>query len=276
MPIAAADLNLFIDRVCQSYERLREGVGESGDTLYAHGALTDLLGDITATANSDIIGGLYSATLNSRTATSSVRLSVNLMRPVMERIAALVRALGYSSIEAYLEYLNVGAGGEWNGLQPGPQWRELHYQWKRSYPAISNLYFEIVQGGVFRGTTYTNALGKFEVTGAGTGNFTNGAAVDTAKYAGGLPFLVVSGLTGTGNVTITGTGWNPATDAITASVTWITAITVDGSVAIVPGAGTAPADCLINDVTNVSIAAGITAGTIYVEARKPSGREDIP
>jgi hypothetical protein len=257
-------------------ERLREGVGESGDTLYAHGALTDLLGDITTTADSDIIGGLYSATLNSRTSTSSVRLSVNLLRPVMERTAALVRALGYSSIEAYLEYLNVGAGGDWNGLQPGPQWRELHYQWKRAYPAISNLYFEIVEGGVFRGTTYTNALAKFVVSGAGAGTLTDGAAVDTTKYAGGLPFINASSLTGSGNVTITGTGWDPATDAITASVTWITALSGTGLTAIVPGAGTAPADCLINNVTNISIAAGITAGTFYIEAHKPSGREDIP
>lgn len=284
MPIAAADFNLFADHLCQAYERIRGGssygVGVVGDTDKAYGALDDLLGAISATADADIIGGAYTVAKIARDAMYAERIAVRTFQGVLERLNALVRAANIDSsitgVETWLAYYNTGAGGDWNALMPGPQWREIYYQWKRAYPAVGNLYFEIVQGGTFRGTTYTNALGKFEVTGAGTGNFTNGAAVDTAKYAGGLPKINATSLTGSGNVTITGTGWNPATNAITASVTWITSLSGTGLTAIVPGAGTAPADCLINDVTNITIAAGITAGTFYIEAHKPTGREAIP
>lgn len=284
MPITADDFELFADRLCQAYERMRGGssygVGVVGDTDKAYGALDDLLGDISTTADPDIIGGLYSTAKVARDSTYAERLALRQMQGILERLDGLVRAANIANsitnIETFLDYYNTGAGGNWNCLMPGPQWRELYYQWKRAYPAIDNLYFEIKQGGTFRGTTYTNALGKFVATGAGTGTFTNGAAVDTAKYAGGVGNLKVSGLAGSGNVTITGTGWNPATGAITASVTWIVAVSGDGNVAIVPGGGTAPANCLINDVTNIATPAGITAGTFYVEALKPTGREVIP
>jgi len=284
MAITVNDVELFADRLCQAYERMRGGssygIGVVGDTTYSYGALDDLLGDISTTADADVIGGLYSTAKVARDSTYAERIAVRQMQGILERLAGLCRAAAIDSsitnIETFLTYYNTGAGGEWNALMPGPQWRELYYQWKRAYPSVGNCYFKIVQGGTFRGTTYTNALGKFVSSGAGTGTFTDGAAVDTTKYAGGLPFLVTSGLAGSGNLTITGTGWNPATNAITASVTWIVAVTVDGSLAITPGAGTAPADCLINDVTNMTTAAGITAGTFYVEGRAPTGRESIP
>lgn len=283
MAITADDFELFADRLCQAYERMRGGssygVGIVGDTSYTYGALDDLLGDISATADADIIGGLYATAKVARDSTYAERIFVRQVQGILERLNGLVRAAGVSAtitnIETWLDYYNTGAGGNWNCLMP-PQWREIYYQWKRAYPAIDNLYFEIKEGGTFRGTTYTNALGKFVATGAGTGTFTNGAAVDTAKYAGGVGNLKVSGLAGSGNVTITGTGWNPATGAITASVTWITSVSGDGNTALAVGAGTAPANCLINDVTNITTAAGITAGTIYVEALKPTGREVIP
>lgn len=284
MPITADDFELFADHLCQFYERLRGGssygVGVVGDTDKGYGALDDLLAAIAATSDPDQIGGLYNRAKAARDGTYAERLAVRLSQSVLEGLNALVRAANIDAsitgVESFLTYYNTGAGGEWNALMPGPQWRELYYQWKRAYPAIGNLYFEVLEGGTFRGTTYTNALGKFVVSGAGTGTFTDGAAVDTTKYAGGIGNLKVSGLTGSGNVTITGTGWNPATNAITASVTWITSVSGDGNTAIVVGGGTAPADCLINNVTNITIAAGITAGTIFVEAKKPTGREAIP
>ena len=284
MAITVNDVELFADRLCQAYERMRGGssygIGVVGDTTYSYGALDDLLGDISTTADADVIGGLYSTAKAARDSTYAERIAVRQMQGILERLAGLCRAANIDSsitnIETFLTYYNTGAGGDWNALMPGPQWRELYYQWKRAYPSISNLYFEIVQGGTFRGTTYTNALAKFVVSGAGAGTLTDGAAVDTTKYAGGVGYLVVSGLAGSGNVTVTGTGWDPATGAITASSTWITSVSGDGSTAIVVGAGTAPAGCLLNNVTNISIAAGITAGTIYVECRKPTGRESIP
>jgi hypothetical protein len=284
MAITAARFNLFADRICQAYERMRGGssygIGVVGDTTYSYGALDDLMDDIVATADSACIGGLYNTAKSARDSTYAQRIALRQMQGILERLNGLVRAASIDStitnIETWLAYYNTGTGGDWNALMPGPQWREIYYQWKGAYPSVSNLYFEIKEAGTFRGTTYTNALGKFVVSGAGAGTYTDGAAVDTTKYAGGVGNLKVSGLAGSGNVTITGTGWDPATGAITASVTWITAVSGDGNTAIVVGAGTAPAGCLINNVTNITIAAGITAGTIYAEALKPTGREAIP
>jgi hypothetical protein len=282
MSLSTANFNLFMDRMCQYYERMRGGsaygIGESGDTDKAYDAVTDLLTDITATADSSVIGGLYNTALKIQTETSGVKVATRLLTPAMIRLEGLIRGLALTSVdtvEDYLTYYNIGTGGDWNTLAP-PQWRELYYQWRRAYPALYNCYFEILEGGTFRGTTYTNALAKFEVTGAGTGNYTNGAAVDYTKYCGGVGKLKVSSLTGTGNVTVTGLGINPATGAVTASSTWITSITGDGTTTMTVGAGTAPADCLLVDVTNVTIAAGITAGTIYVECHKPTGRQAVP
>lgn len=286
MAFTLTRLNKNIDRMCQYYERLRGvdgasayGFGEDGNTYLSAGAIEDLRADIVAAADTDELAALLVSVNQTITSTSAVKVATEKLRSIMVRNESLVRALavasGVTTIETYLAYYNTGAGGTFTALQ-APQWRELHYQWKRAYPAISNLYFEIIQGGSFRGTTYTNALGKFVASGAGTGSFTNGDVVDYTKYAGGTGKINMSGITGSGNVTITGLGWNPATGAVTASSTWITSVTGNGLTTVTVGAGTAPANCLLVDVTNITIAAGISAGTLYVEAHKPASRLAVP
>lgn len=284
MSLSVANTNLFLDHFARIYERVRGyntsvyGLGDTGDTERAMGVSADLLTAIAATADAAVINGLYAPITRLQTSLQTERRVAELLRNPLQQIEGLIRALGISGVTTlatYLAYYNTGAGGTWTALQ-NPAWRDLYHGWRGSYPSAIHCYFEILEAGTWRGTTYTNALGKFVVSGAGAGVFTNGAAVDSTKYAGGVGNLKISGLAGSGDVTITGVGFDPATGAVTTSKTWITAITVDGNVTMVPGAGTAPANCLIVDVTNMSVSAGITAGTIFLEGKKPTGRLAVP
>jgi hypothetical protein len=128
-------------------------------------------------------------------------------------------------------------------------------------PSIGNCFFEVLQGA-----TYANALRKLVV---GTGQ-TAGFAIDQTKYAGGVPYVLLSGLTGTGLVTVTGTQWDPVTKTFTAGKTWTVTPTANGLWKLVSGgAAPASADALIVAVSDITAAAGITAGTIYIEAYRP-------
>lgn len=283
MALTVTFFTTFADHIVRGYERLRGdgstyGMGLSTDTDKTYGALLNLESAVVATADTDVISKVLPVATAAKTATSATTKYLPIVRDTLNKLEQMVRALTvttFSGIEAYLTYYNIGAGGYWTALMP-PGWRELYFAWKRAYPANNNVYFEILQGGTFRGTTYTNALGKFVVSGAGAGAFTDGAAVTSANYCGGFGNLKVSGLAGTGNVTITGVGFDPVTGLVTSSKTWITSVTANGDTSLAVGAGSAPANCLLIDVTNITIAAGITAGTIYVEAKKPTSRLAVP
>lgn len=285
MALTLAQLNRLIDESCRYLERVRNydsstgyGIGEDGFTNLASGTADNIVSYVLSTADATVIEYLLTPANRIADVTEAARFTRDRFRNLWEKLEALVRLLGISgvtSIETYLAYYNTGAGGTWTALQ-NPAWYDLYYKWKGAYPHLTNPYFEIIKDGIWRGTSYANALGRFVVSGAGAGTFTDGAAVDYTKYAGGTGKINVSSLTGSGNVTITGLGMNPATRAVTASVTWITSISGTGLTTVVVGGGTAPADCLLVDVTNVTIAAGITAGTFYIEAHKPASRLAVP
>ena len=128
-----------------------------------------------------------------------------------------------------------------------------------------NLYYEVLQA------VYANALAKLVVAGTA---FTAGVVVDQTKYAGGTPQINVTAITGSGLVTVTGTAFNPATQQTVAGVTWTATASSTSVIALTPG--TAPSNSLIGAVSAISVAAGITAGTIYVEAARPTGRPLLP
>jgi len=186
---------------------------------------------------------------------------------ILARAAALV---GVTDLNSYLSYYNTGSGGPWNCLC-APDFVNLYFACKSAFPSAPNAYFEVLQGAAWQGTTFTNALGKFIVSGAGAGAFTAGFAIDSTHFAGGFGQLNVSGLTGSGVVTVTGNWRNP--DGTTQTATNGTATIAGNGVTVL----TPPsANALLYAVTNIAIAAGITAGTLYVEAKRPSGRTNPP
>lgn len=173
---------------------------------------------------------------------------------------------GVTSLDDYLTYLNVTHATKWQALYD-PNWRDLYYAVRGTYPSPENMYFEIIS------PTYANGLRKLVI---GTGE-TAGASVTTTSYAGGFPKITVSGSTGADTVTVTGTQYNPATNTATAGKTWTAAVTGDGTVALAAGGGTpADTDALIAACSGITAGGSLSAGTIIVEAHRPTGRPLLP
>lgn len=282
--IDVADVNLFLDHISRGYARQlggsSYGTGELGDTDRAAGAAADLLAAVLATADASIlvgtasVPGMLTDVANWQAATSAIKHSTP--RAVLNRIEKQVRALGLTgvnSLDQFLTYYNYGSGGTNTALQ-SPYFREIFRNWKNAYPTARNLYFEVLQGGEFDGTTFANALRSLLV---GTGQ-TAGASIST-DYAGGVPYLKVSGFAGSSDtVTVTGTQYDPATGTRTTGKTWTATVNADGNFALASGGGTpAAANALIVAVSGIVAGANITAPTlIYAEARRPSGRLAVP
>lgn len=274
--IAYANVNDLLDDLVEGYQKALgdassgKGMGEPGDTFGLAGKMDDLITEI-GTSATDAIADLLPAAQSMKATFSLKAILGARVRAFLNRLDRHIRvrdagALGLTSLDAYLTYYNVGAGGTWLALQHS-DFRTIFNQAKGggNYPKAYHLYFEVLQG-----STYTNGLRKFVGTGAGAGTQTAGYTIASGSYAGGFPKVKISGLTGTGTITVTGTAFDPATMTTEAGVTWTFAATVDGTFDLVEG--TAPTDSLIVAVSNIATAAGITAGTIYVEAHKPTGR----
>lgn len=275
--ITSTDLNAVLDAIGLYTKRLygdgaTYGMGDPAVAWGSAGAVDTLKTAILAMTDLDPVAAIIDQAVALEPATDAYLVAAGLTGPIIAALSSHVSSYGLASVlnlEQYLKYLNVGAGGTWNALQ-APFWRDLFYRFSGgTYPEEYNVYFEVLQGA-----TYTNALMKFVVTGAGAGTPTDGVAVDSTKYCGGFAKANVSGLAGSGTLTVTGTAYDPVTMAISTSKTWTANITGNGVTALV--VGSAPANSLIVDVTGVSIAAGITAGTIYIEAHRPTGRTLIP
>ena len=177
------------------------------------------------------------------------------------------------NLDTYLTYLNTGVPASyWTALQ-NPAWVQLYPAWFQGVaPSPWNVYADDPGSG--NGAAYTNYLARL-VVGTGT---TIGDTINSAVYAGGFPAITVTGLTGTGVVTVTGTARNPlAYQTVTAAYTWTATVTANGTYTLAPGGGNpAPANSLILAVSAISAAGGISAGTITAVSQRPSGRPTEP
>lgn len=187
----------------------------------------------------------------------------------------------FTDLESWLADLNTGTSK--NTALQDRYYRDFFNGAYGVFPAVGNIYFEALQGVLSdEDHLYSLGLGSFVISGAGAGTFTqapvegglvdNGSAlgqIDESKYAGGFPKVIASGIAGTGIVTVTGNLWNPATKAVVVGEALTVNITGNGTFVLVPATTT---DGLLLEVTNMSIAAGLTAGTIYSEAHRPTGR----
>lgn len=281
----AAQLNLISDKLTAAWLAAKgtaaSGLG-IGDNARGHGLelkvanLSDLIDGTTDASFRDIE---QQALIVAQTkAAYDAALLDSMFRSVLQRFYTAwsnmsANASGLSStivsLDTYLTYLNVTHATKWQALC-APDFRDAFYAMAGAHPSVQNVYFEIVQGA-----TYANALRKLVV---GTGQ-TAGASVDTTKYCGGFPKLVVSGFAGSADtVTVTGTQYDPATKTATAGKTWTVSVTGNGTFTLAPGGGTpAATDSLIAAVTSIVAGANITASTtIYAEAQRPSGRTNPP
>lgn len=269
--ITNADLNALCDELDAVWLRALGtsasgyGVGTTGGGYGAAKEAQDLYDLLTTMTVPDAITALAAAAKELRDVMNTRERVGKSMRRVLAALETHVKAESSSnSLDAYLTLKNTGEGTKWQTLQHH-SFRDVFEAWKTgTYPAVENLYFEVLQGA------YANALRKLVV---GTGE-TAGFAIDSAKYAGGFPKLEVSGFAGSADtVTVTGTQFDPATKTTTAGKTWTVSVTGNGTFTLAPGGATpAATDSLIVAVSSIVAGASITAGTIYAEAHRPSGR----
>lgn len=171
-------------------------------------------------------------------------------------------------LDSYMEWFNWNNGSTyWQCLAP-PEWYDIFYALRTSHPSKRNMYHPVMEGGTVRGTTYTNALYKVVLPGPTN---TDGGSVDYTLFQGGYAYVKWTGGTGAGACSITVTGKNQSNEVETwtLSGTW----GVGAFTATQTGYLLTPltANSLITDVTGVVIT-GMTGGTLYFEARPPSGR----
>lgn len=294
MSISATNVNRFLDHICQGYARAIGssagfGIGTTGGTWGTEKASTDLQAQVLDTEDATVVGGLLAPV--QRFVASLNPVVIACPKAVLYNMEAQIKALtsptSFASLDAFLTYYNYGAGGTNTALQ-NQYFRALYRQWKGAYPTARNLYFELKQGQTFveatksgsvwtfTPTTFTNALRK-EVITAGVGVETAGTDIST-NYAGGVPYLNVSGFAGTTDtVTVTGTQYDPATGTRTATKTWTVSVTGDETFALASGGGNAAsADALICAVSAIAAGSNITDATIYVEAWPPTSRQAVP
>lgn len=279
MALVSSDyIILAVDKLVRSYVYALSasgqtyGIGENADTDRSAGEFTDLSALFLASADPGLIASTVNYLSLAQTQCSAKGLIGIPTKRIIDGLSGYARrqaSASYSNLDTFLTYLNMNS----------PYWVcPVDYRWytlynaafgasSTKYPAQNNLYFEVLQGG-----TYTNALAKFVVSGAGAGATTLGASISSTLYAGGTPCVNVSSLTGSGVVTVTGTAYDPATGTISTGKTWTATISSGGGGRFYLSPGTAAASSYIMAVSAISIAAGITAGTFYIEAERATWR----
>lgn len=167
---------------------------------------------------------------------------------------------GVSNLDTYLSYYNTGAGGPW-GCLVAPGFATIALVAYGITLSVTNIYAPSIP-----------TMATFVVSGS---VFTAGTSVVTTIYAGeGQCEVIMTGITGSGIVTVTGTA-RTASGTIVTGRTWTATVTANGTFALTP---TLTGDLLCS-VSGVSVAAGITAGTLVVTGLIPSGpgtRTDPP
>lgn len=251
------------------------GIGTEGGSSGAAGRLQQILTDIGAETDPEIASMLYQALDSAIDNTSAIKMIGARFKAMLGRLNSHARTYGssnFSTLEGMLAYYNTGGGGTWAALQDY-RWRDLWNVWYggSTYPAVSNVYFEVLQGTADAARhLYLNALRKAVVSGSGAEVETAGQTIDSSLYGGGIPALTISGITGTGTIVATCVCRVRSTGATESGVT--IEFTVTGNGRFYRTGGTASADALVLQCTSVTTPAGISAGTYYIEAERPALR----
>lgn len=240
------------------------GMRTVGATAGAYKKAADQSTNVVALADNDLIAALLGASqqqLRAVDAYVSAGLAAQQFLDALTGICRLANLTNVINLDSFSAYYNIGAGAPWNCLF-APDFAEMYYAYAKAYPSVWNTYFEVLQGA-----TYANALRKLVV---GTGQ-TAGFDIVSAKYAGGFGQINAAGITGSGIVTATG-DWRNSDGTIALAVNGTVTVTGNGVFVLTPPS----ANQLLIRVTTLAAAAGITAGTLYAEAKRPAARTNPP
>lgn len=274
--LSAANGVALSDKLAAEWIQALTGLGTVGDTTKALSKVNGtggLQSIILAINDVNVIQGLNKAAIDLATAQDAYAAEGAILKAFLGALDAEAKRAALANtvndFNSFATYYNVGAGGPWN-LLFSPAFAEAYKADKGSYPAATNTYFEITQ--LLNVGTYANSLGKWVVSGAGTGAFTAGQAINSAIYAGGYGQInCTTGFAGSsGTVTVTGVWRTPTGTTVSGAGT--ATLAANGIVVIVPPV----ANYLLVSVSAIACAASITGGTIFVEAKAPAGRTNPP
>jgi len=260
--ILPSNVTAYTDKLCAWYLQVQSGLGNG--TSGASAKVQDMMNTLLNCLNYDELDALLRPTkslLEASIFTNFVSGTVPVFLSALSNLCGRSGLSGVSDLNTYATYYNLQHTTKWQCLF-NPVFRSVYALWRGgTYPSAHNVYFEVLQG-----SDYPNALRKLVV---GTGQ-TAGYTIDDSMYAGGFAHLTWSGVSGSGTATVTGT-WRK-TDGTTATGNGTANVSgASGSASITPPFSGA----LILSCSNISVS-GITAGTLYVEARRPSGRSNPP
>jgi hypothetical protein len=260
--ILPSEVVAYTDKLCAWYLQVQSGLGDG--TSGASAKVQDMMNVLLNCLSYDELDALLRPTkslLDASIFTNFVSGTVPVFLSALSNLCGRSGLSGVSDLNTYATYYNLQDATKWQCLF-NPVFRSVYALWRGgAYPSAYNVYFEVLQG-----SQYPNGLRKLVV---GTGQ-TAGYTIDDTMYAGGYAYVTWSGVSGSGTATVTGT-WRK-TDGTTATGNGTANISgASGSATITPPFSNA----LILSCSNISVG-GITAGTLYVEARSPSGRTNPP
>jgi len=186
----------------------------------------------------------------------------------LARMAAKDTTSLATTFDEFCRYYNIGVGGPYACLL-APEFVQLYALSGAGTLSQYAGFFSIKQG-----TLYANGIAKKVVGGA----FTAGTNVNSALYAGGRGRVKWSGMTGSGNITITGT-WRKADGTLVLAKTGVYACSAaSGTEDLVPNVTDVGTGGLLVAVDDAGIATSgtLASGTIYVETHEPTGRTYPP
>ena len=262
----------MVDKVTAWYVTVRgsatsgEGMGTAGSSYGGNDKATELEALGIATADYDIISILGPSFRGLRDNSDIDALAAAYLSSCLSAMNVACAAAGtanswtgVSDLDTFAGYHNLTTATKWQCLFP-PDFYGAYSAAVGRAPTNYNVYYEVLQSGG------GNGLGKLII---GTG-FSSPGSIDNTLYAGGFGQVTATGVTGSDTVTVAGT-WRK-TDGSTATGNGTAAVSSSTTVVLTPPFTAA----LLLAVTNITAGAGLTAGTFYAEAKRPSARDNPP
>lgn len=243
-----------------------EGMGTSGTAYGGNYKATELEALGIATADYDIISILGPAFRSLRNSSDINVLAASLLASSISSLNVACAAAGTANswtgvadLDSFAGYHNLTTGTKWQCLFP-PDFYDVYLAATGLAPTNYNVYYESLQDGS------SDGLGKL-IVGSG---FSSPGSIDNTKYAGGFGQVKATGVTGSDTVTVTGT-WRK-TDGSTATGNGTATVSGTSEVVLTPPF----TDALLLAVTNITAGGGLSAATIYAEAKRPTARDNPP
>jgi len=261
--LLVSELNSLLDGIAKIAWGYEEGLADRNT-----GATALVTANLSGLSSLNTASTLGSASLYIQSGVGNQQVFTSLFSNWFAQLQYVINGLiaqggsGYSNLETYLTWLNIGAGvvggSYFTALQhPGIQ---LIQNYLGANPNPLNYYY--VQPNL---ASYTTA-----------GGYVAGTPVNQANYAGGIPTIVVSasGVTPQ-TVTVTGTAADPVSGTFVTGKTWTATFAAAGTYTLAPGGGNpATAGSLIAAVSGITVAGG-TLANFTIGSTTPVGRTVI-